>query len=197
MRPEGFDERRYGAAWSRWVLAHGLPGLPGPSIAVGESVPVAYWIGPRTAAVLHIRHVEDEDEPEPENWNEVDVHLFVRIDEEWEDVGGGGAGGWSGDTLVPEAVPADVVRLDGMQGADLGGAGVKALWGELGTAAAVAEVVQFGEVARRPVEAPAGLYVVSAALEAPFTVRVLDAHGVVLAEIAEQAGWPDDGPWPR
>ena len=197
MQPGGFHEERYGAAWDEWVLAHGLPELPGPSIAVGESVPVARWIGPRTAAVLHIRRVQDTDEPDPWHWNEVDVNLFLRVDGEWQTNGSGGAGGWSGDTLVPEAVAADVVRLDGMQVGAAGGTGVKALWGEVGAAAAVAEVAQFGEVTRRPVEATAGLYVVSAALEAPFTVRVLDDRGVVLAEIAEQAGWPDDGPCPR
>ena len=196
MQPGGFDEERYGAAWNQWVLAHGLPELPGPSIAVGESVPVACWIGPRTAAVLHIRRVED-DGPDPEDWNEVDVDLFLKVDGTWQTYGSGGAGGWSGNTLVPEAVAADVVRLNGMQAGAAGGTGVKALWGEVGAAAAVAEVEQFGEVTRRPVEATAGLYVVSAALEAQFTVRVLDARGVVLAEIAEQAGWPDDGPWPR
>ena len=188
MQPGGFDQDRYGAAWNEWVLAHGLPELPGPSIAVGESVPVARWTGPRTAAVLHIRHVDDADEPEPRDWNEVDVHLFLRVDGGWRGAGSGGAGGWSGDTLVPEAVPADAVRLDGMQASGVGGSGVTALWGEVGTAAAVAEVAQFGEVTRHPVEAPAGLYVVSAALEAPFTVRVLDARDVLLAEIEEPAG---------
>jgi hypothetical protein len=70
--------------------------------------------------------------------------------------------------------------------------GVKALWDEVGAAAAVAEVAQFGEVTRHPVEAPAGLYIVSAALEAPFTVRILDRDGRPLAEIEERAGWPDD-----
>ncbi len=59
----------------------------------------------------------------------------------------------------------------------------------------MAEVAQFGEVTRRPVEAPAGFYVVSAALEAPFTVRVLDARGAVLAEITERAGFPDVPRW--
>ena len=191
MRPDGFDEERHGAAWNEWVLAHGLPELPGPSIAVGESVPVACWIGPRTAAVLHIRRVEDTDEPEPENWNEVDVALFLRVDGTWQVFGGGGAGGWPGDRLVPEVVPAGVVRLDGMQVSGSAHSGVAARWGEVGADAAVAEVEQFGEVTRRPVEAPAGLYVVSAALEAPFTVRVFDAHGAVLAEMAEEGGFPE------
>ena len=78
-----------------------------------------------------------------------------------------------------------------MQGTELGGTGITALWGEVGSEAAVAEVEQFGEMTRRPVEAPAGLYVVSAALEAPFTVRVLDADGLVLAEISGRGGFPD------
>jgi hypothetical protein len=49
-------------------------------------------------------------------------------------------------------------------------------------------VIRGGRVTRRPVEAPTGAFVVCAEVTQPFTVRVLNAHGDVLAEIEEQAG---------
>src|SRR4051794_3921658 len=90
MRPESFDTD-LAAQWSRWVLDHGLPELPGSDLGVGESVPVAYWIAPTTAAVLHIRRVPVEDDERPHT--ETDVDLFCLVDAHWETWGGGG-GGW-------------------------------------------------------------------------------------------------------
>jgi hypothetical protein len=195
VHPEGFDEDRFGAAWSLWVLAHGLPELPGPQIAVGESVPVAYWIGPRTAAVLHIRRVEDDDGPEP--YAETNLDLFYLLDGVWELCGGGGGGGWSGDALARRQVPTRSVYLGSAVGGWAGDHGVKALWGQLGSDAAFAEVEQSGQVIQQHIEAPTGFAVFSAEYDLPFTVRVFDSGGELLAEIDEAAGWDDDPPWCR
>jgi hypothetical protein len=196
VRPAGFDHEEFGSAWSHWVLEHGLPELPGPQIAVGESVPVAYWVGPTTAAVLHIRRWQDEDEPEQEPWAETDIALFRRVGDLWEECGGGGAGGWGGEALTREQVPARTVCLDGKQESRSGEQGCTALWGEVGADAAVAEVEQSGTVTRRRVQAPTGFFVVSAEAGVPFTVRVFDSAGELLAEIADDATPPWD-PWMR
>ena len=77
VRPPTFDAS-LAVDWSRWVLAHGLPEPPGSDVAPGESVPVAYWIGPRTAAVMHVRHNDWDEFEEP--CTESDVDLFELVD---------------------------------------------------------------------------------------------------------------------
>jgi len=58
---------------SQWVLAHGLPDLPGPDLGIGQSVPVAHWIGPITAAMLHIRRFREAvDEQDVDGWGRDD-----------------------------------------------------------------------------------------------------------------------------
>jgi hypothetical protein len=52
MRARSFDEE-YQEAWSRDVLAHGLPELPG-DLMEGEAVPVSWWVGPSTAAGVDV-----------------------------------------------------------------------------------------------------------------------------------------------
>lgn len=186
MRPESFDAE-LAVQWSRWVLDHGLPGVPGFELSVGESVPVAYWIGPSTAAVLHIRRVQDEDDECP--LTETDIDLFCLVDGDWETWGGGG-GGWTDDSpLARLAVAPNHVNLGGMNSGAVGDRGCKALWGTVGTEAVMAEVRQAGQVTRRPVEAPVGAFVVCGDYAEPFTVRVLNAHGDVLAEVEEPAGF--------
>jgi hypothetical protein len=189
MRPGSFDLVLQ-EQWSRWVLAHGLPDLPGTELDVDQAVPVAYWIGPTTAAVLHIRRYVDEDVDEDDDRliTETDVDLFCLADSVWESWGGGG-GGWQ-DTapLARYEVPPDYVDLSAMNGGSMGDRGCKALSGVVGVEAASAEVIQGGRVTRRPVEAPNGAFVVCAEVTQPFTVRVLNAHGDVLAEIEERAG---------
>jgi hypothetical protein len=91
VRPDSFDAD-LADEWSRWVLAHGLPDLPGPDLAPGESVPVAYWIGPRTAAVMHVRWDDGEEDQPP--FTESDVVLFHLVDGAWEDLSSGG-GNWA------------------------------------------------------------------------------------------------------
>lgn len=165
---------------------NGLPELPRGPIALGDSVPVAYWVGPRTAAVLHLYRAQDEGAPEPHTGT--DLRLLARVGDGWEYRGGARTRS-EAEPLEPQ-VPAREVRLDGVTcnwwTADDDGR--KALRLQVGVDAAVAEVEQFGEVTRRPVEAPTGLFVVCVVADAACTVRVLDRDGGLLAEIDEPAG---------
>lgn len=193
MRPESFDVERQ-EDWSRWVLEQGLPEFPGnQSIRVGEAVPVSYWVGPDTAAVLHVRippaDWRDEDE-EPSA--EYDVECFVRTDDGWDCLGGGGSGPAPEPPLARVDVPPRYAALDGVVAGSAGETGVTARYGEVGTAASVVELHQAGRVTRRPVSAPIGLQVVSGHHAEPFTVRVLDDRGEPLAEIDHPAGWDLD-----
>ena len=176
MRPPTFAAELSGQ-WSRWVLEHGLPELPGPHLEVGDSVPVAYWTGPSTAAVGHVRRLpDDEDEPT----TQVDVDLFGLGDSGWEPCGGGG-GSWHPDPVLARVdVPADHVDLHGTIGVRGADRGCLAHWGEVGAAAATVEVVQAGRVTRRSIEPRVGLLVVCADPAQRFEVRVLDAGGRVL-----------------
>jgi hypothetical protein len=187
MRPESFGED-LSEDWSRWVLAHGLPEIQGPDLAVGESVPVAYWVGPRTAAVLHIRRIVSWDDEE-EAMTLSAVHLFCLVDSAWEATGGGGSD-WPDERPLRRL---DVDPRHATFGGRTGGPGrefgCKALEGVVGTDAAILEVVQAGEVTRRPVEAPIGAIVVCADYAQPFTVRIRDTQGGLLTEVDEPAGF--------
>ena len=192
VRPDSFDAAS-STDWSLWVLEHGLPDLP-DRLAGGESVPVASWTGPDSAAVLHLRRrpmsgpgdPQDPDEP----FTEVDVEVFERQSDGWAPAASGGAGGWSDPSLTRVAVPADHASLSGAVGGGWLELQHFALWGEVGTAAATLEVEQDGITTRRPVVAPLGWMVVSAAVGGPFTARVRDGSGRVLTEeVAPPEDW--------
>lgn len=166
--------------------------MPGADLALDWSVPVSYWIGPDTAAVLHIRRFREEDDAQV--LTETSVDLFCRVDGAWEAWGGGG-GGWKGESpLTRVDVLPGHVDLHGANGGWVQTRGCKALWGEVGTAAAVAEVEQAGSVTRHPVVAPVGAFVVCADYAQPLTVRILDQRGELLAEIEDPAGFEGDSP---
>jgi len=185
MRPATFDADR-SEAWSAWVLDHGLPELPGSNLAVGQSVPVSFWAGPTAGAVIHVRRVFDERHEAPVIETEIDQ--LLRVEGRWRPEMSSG-GSWPDDPpLARIQVPPTFVALDGSGGSEYLGQGTKALWGRLGTDAAVAKVHQAGQVVRRPVEAPVGLFVVCADVSDAFTLRVLGVDGRVLAEIQEPAG---------
>jgi hypothetical protein len=176
----------HGHLWDEWVRDHGLPELPGTPVAFGDSVPVAYWVGPRTAAVLHVYRAQDDGAPGPHTGT--DLRLLARIGDDWEYRGGSRT--WSAEEPMEPQLPAREVRIDGnvCDWSTPGDDGRKALYGQVGADAAVAEVEQLGEITRRAVEAPTGRFVVCVVADAPATVRILDRHGELLAEIEEPAG---------
>jgi hypothetical protein len=189
MPPETFDIDN-AVEWSRWVLENGLPVFPRARLALGESVPVAYWVGPTTAAVLHIQRVRLDEDEGGEEITETDLDLFCLVDERWELFGGGGAGPWQEHASPFErpSVASGYVELGGMNSGSGGERGCKALWGVVGADATAAEVHQAGRITRRTLDVPVGLVVVSGEYSQPMTVRVLTKAGDVLAVIDEPAG---------
>ena len=181
MRPDSFDDELQ-EDWSRWVIEHGLPDMPESELAADQSVPVAYWVGPRTAAVAHIMRGREELQDEPETY--AAWFFFYRVDGTWMSAGNGAMQWRQVAPLARVDLPPDHVDLRPSTGA-----GCLALSGEVGSAAAVIEAVQAEEVSRRPIEAPTGLIVVCGDSTKPFTVRILGADGMVLAEIDAHVAW--------
>ncbi|SDF26701.1 hypothetical protein SAMN05660662_1632 [Blastococcus aurantiacus] len=108
MRPPDFWAG-HSHLWDEWVRDHGLPEPLSTPVALGESVPVAYWVGPRTAAVLHLHRSQDDGAPEPHTGT--DLRLLARVGDGWEYRGGSRS--WSADEFPEKPVPARDVRLDG------------------------------------------------------------------------------------
>jgi hypothetical protein len=149
--------------------------------------------------VLHIRRILEEDEEAP--YLDTDIELFVLVNSTWDNCGGGGANwpgsvpSWEEDgSLTRIEVSPDHVDLGGIVGSDSETVGCKALWGDVGTAAAIAELSQGGQLTRRRVEAPLGAFVVCGDASQPLTVRILDARGELLTQIEEPAGF-ERPPW--
>src|SRR3712207_3727051 len=110
MRPSTFGAD-LSEAWSEWVLDHGLPGLPGSDLAVGQSVPVSFWAGPTAGAVVHLRHVFDEHHDGPVIEKVVDQ--FLRVEGRWRPEMSSG-GSWPNDRpLARIQVPPTFVAIDG------------------------------------------------------------------------------------
>jgi hypothetical protein len=192
VRPESFDSG-LSEQWSRWVLDHGLPALPA-ALADGESVPVAWWTGPDSAAVLHLRRWPPADMRDlygpDDTFTDVDVDVFARESSGWALAASGGSGGWSEATLARVEVADDHASLSGAVGGAFGHRQHLALWGEVGAAAATLEVEQDGVTTSHPVVAPLGWVVVSAAVGSPFTARVRDGAGRVLTEeVGSRTDW--------
>lgn len=181
--------------WSLWVLEHGLPLLP-DQVAERSSVPVTWWRGTNSAAVLHLRRWPDDGEDA--SYTEVDIQVFASVDGRWQLTASGGAGGWPEALVRPVEVRPEHADLGGVVQGTSGGVEVVALWGEAGRFAASLEVEQEGVVTTRPVEGELGWVVVSAVVQGPVIARVRDGDGRVLTEAA--VGPMDeqmDGPWLR
>ncbi len=179
--PPSFDEE-WATDWSIWVLDHGLPELPA-TVVPGQSVPVAYWAGPRFGGVLHVRwswsrhHRDDQLQSE--------VEPFRRVERAWRPTGARGGSGWYDPPLARldlgprEAFtggmytqnhategPMGICMIDGVAGTD-------GAWVEIATAA--------GEV-RRPLDSPIGAFVAVTNLGRAATLRILDKEGATLLE---------------
>lgn len=179
--------------WSLWVLENGLPRLP-DQLAEHSSVPVTWWRGPDSAAVLHVRRWPADGEQEP--FTEVDVEVFALADGRWQLAASGGAGGWPEAALRPTEVRAGHADLGGVVEGTSGGVHVVALWGEAGASAATSEVEQGDVVTSHPVVGEWGWVVVSAVVRGSVTARVRDADGRVMAE-ATAGPWGEDVDRPR
>lgn len=78
------------------MLAHGLPAFPA-ELGDDESVPVAWWVGLESAAVLHLRRWPPADLRDlyeaGDSRTDVDVDVFARTDGGWALAASGGSGG--------------------------------------------------------------------------------------------------------
>jgi hypothetical protein len=171
MPPDSFDEGLL-TEWSLWVLTHGLPELP-ESVRVGESVPVARWVGARFGAVAHVQWMWTDDHADDRLGNEIET--FRRRAGRWEASNGNGGSGWHSP---PFRRPSRLGPRDVEDGGRLyvGGDGWRccAVDGIAGEEAAVVELVDAGGTTGSPIESPFGAFVVVTDADREATVRVLD-----------------------
>jgi hypothetical protein len=173
MPPASFDEELMDD-WSLWVLDHGLPQLP-DRVRIGESVPVAFWAGPRVGAVVHILATADDPQVgEPDRFD-TEVTCFRRIDDRWEAANARGGTDWPpGASLAGIQVAREFVGFGGEMTASGDGPTCTAIDGVVGDDAQWIEVSDITGTVRRPVEAPIGVVVVAVSDLRPVAIRILD-----------------------
>jgi len=179
VRPPSFDEQCM-TEWSEWVLDHGLPELPA-AVAMGESVPVARWAGPRAGAVLHLQWGWSDDHTNDELCEQVEV--FDRVAGGWDVYNSNAGSNWTPDPPLqrPQLAPRHVIIGGGFVATEPHRSCV-AVSGLAGIAAHTVEVIDTDGVTRRGIESPLGVFIVAFPGHTTARVRVLDAHNVVLAE---------------
>jgi hypothetical protein len=177
-RPPSFEEE-WQNDWSLYVIEHGLPDLP-PTVRVGESVPVARWVGPRRAAVLHVEWSWSDDHLDDELVD--NTEMFYMTSSGWEPFGGMGGSGWFDPPLVRPGMHQRAAYIGGGSAASEEGVSCETCIGWAGEDATTIELEDADGVLTRPLESPLGVFVVASAGEAAAFVRVLDAQGRVLTE---------------
>lgn len=163
--------------WSLWVLDHGLPELP-TEVRPGDSVPVALWVGPRFAAVLHVQWLWSEHHDDDVLVNEMEV--FLQSDGQWRPSLGSGGSGWFDPPLErPEMEPtsAEVIGQHCSGGGDWYCCAVA---GVAGAAATTVEVEDGDGVTSRPLTSPIGAFVACSNGHKAAVVRVRDGNGATL-----------------
>jgi hypothetical protein len=163
--------------WSLWTLEHGLPELP-DRVEVGETVPIARWVGGRFAAVMHVQwmwtdaHLRDYLSSETE--------LFFRRGNSWETESSGGAS-WLDPPFrrPPSFGPREVLPLT-QTGATVPDGYCWSIEGIAGTEAAFVEVIDLEGATRRAIESPFGAFVACTDGDHAATLRVLDRAGEAL-----------------
>ena len=164
--------------WAVWVLNHRLPDLPN-DLATAESIPVAFWAGPRFGAVRRISRFDDDDRSGLDD----DVDLFERTGTGWESLGASGCGSWSSTPAFRPHVVADrVASIEGSVGCVAGEVACIALELVVGSAAAVIQLNDSDGVSRREIHAPMGVAVVCTDATRPAIMRILDRDGATLLE---------------
>jgi hypothetical protein len=177
VQPPSFDED-FMEDWSFWVLDNGLPPLPA-RVEVGESVPVARWVGPRFGAVLHIQWMWSDDHVDDSLSTETQV--FIRRGDSWGVAGGQGGSGWFDPPFVrPARVRPGDVAIGHQFFTSEGDWSCCAVDGLVGANAVAIEVEDREGVTRRPIESPFGAVIACSDGSHEATFRVLDAEAHVL-----------------
>ena len=166
--------------WSLWVVEHGVPDLP-EEVHQGESVPVARWVGPRYAAVLHVQWMWGREDP-AEDHLASEIDCLVRAGDHWEGTEGGGGTGWPSARLVRpgDILPRQVHRF-GLHGDSGAGYACSVAYGVAGTDAAYVELVTSLGTKRWDFESPIGAWVVAWGSTLSGEVSILDSDGRPLA----------------
>jgi hypothetical protein len=167
--------------WSLWVLGSGLPPLPAV-VHRGETVPVAYWDGPRFGAVVHVQWMWSDENPN-EDYLATEVQVFARTSHlGWEVSDGEGGGHWPGPNLGSPPIGARDVHLTHLHVSG------SALWrcaaasGFAGEDAAVLTIEDTSGTTRRPISSPVRAIVAAFDAQDTAVVRVLTHSGAVLFE---------------
>lgn len=176
-RPPSFDED-WAGIWNEWVLEHDLPALPS-ALMVGESVPVARWIGPRFAAVLDVAWWTDDEGEDPDE-TESDVELFIRVESGWESSMSSGGAGWHEPPLERPRIGPREVHLYGQHCASTDSWSACAVYGIAGEDSAEVEVEDADGIHVAAIESPIGAFVACANGKATAVVRVRDNAGALL-----------------
>jgi hypothetical protein len=182
FRPSSFDGDYIGE-WSEWVLANGLPDLPG-RVGVDEAVPVAFWRTGDWAAVLNVQYVAPDPPWEIHASLESELLRFHALGGDWEMANASGGTGWSDDVklarplgLGPRGVMCTGSGLSGEVGWACG-----TLNGVAGTDATAVEVRQGGRRLRQRIDSTIGAWVAAFDATRPAEVRVLSGDSVLFAE---------------
>jgi hypothetical protein len=180
--------------WCEWVLDRGLPELPA-TIAVGEAVPIARWVGDFAAVLIvscYVGGQSDEDTDEDPDADpdqpiyDLDTYCFRRMDGRWEPADGISGSNWPLEaSLSPMDLPARRAQIYSTM--TTGGLGWACIAFEYtaGTAASAVELTIDGHTTVHPVEAPLSVGVVCAPWLRQVTVRLLTETG---EEIAKRTG---------
>jgi hypothetical protein len=172
--PGSFDESLM-TEWSLWVLDNGLPHLPN-EVAVGCSVPVAHWIGPRFGAVMHLQWSWSEHHGSDMFGSEIE--LFHRLGQDWEVAdGGGGSSGGIDARLDRVAVPAGFAAIRGTTSFVGDRWSCTAVDGVTGRSARWVRLEDSDGVTVRSLDSPLGFLLVATEAGSEACVVVTDADG--------------------
>jgi hypothetical protein len=178
-KPASYDEDLM-TDWSLCVLDHGLPDMPA-AVAVGESVPVARWAGPRLGAVLHLQWSWSHDHEN--DYLATQIEVFRRTaDASWDVANIIGGSDWPPDwPLRRRNVTPDYAYFSGQLCFREGSWCSCVFDGTVGVNAVYLEVLDVDGTTRFPIDSP--LRVVLAAVDGnkPARIRVLTSDGQVLA----------------
>jgi hypothetical protein len=181
MLPTSFAEDLM-TDWGLWVLDHGLPELPA-TVEIGESVPVARWVGPRFASVLHVQWMWSDDHHRDYLASEVEV--FVRTASGWDASDAIGGTSWFDPPLQrPSWVGPRDARIVGQHCSGSSGWSCRAVYGLAGDEAAFIEVIDARGVIRRPFDSAEGAFVACSDATETAEVRVLARDGTALTVTA-------------
>ncbi len=177
MQPGSFDESLM-TEWSLWVLDHGLPRLP-TTVEVGQTVPIARFVGVRFAAVMHVQWVWSESHEN--DYISTETELFFRLGDTWDPADGSGGASWFDPPFQrPPSIGAREVHGFTQTGSVGRGGSCQSIEGIAGVEATHIEVIDRDGTMRRPIESAFGAFIACTDGDHEAILRVLDQAGNAL-----------------